>query len=135
MSLIATKMRKLAEAKSRRTPWDWSDRAARARLVGPVRRDPTPHVVIRTPEGKDVTKNATYQNRLYREAKSLRERIPGILLTRTESMKPTGENVRKCMRSEASREGQAIVRRHNDIMMALGAHAQERDSSQFRRGR
>lgn len=126
---------KLAEAKGRRTPWDWENKADRKRLVGPVRRDPTPHVQIVTPDGKDVTHSAYHKNRMYREAKRLRAMIPSILLNRTETMKPTEENVRKCQRTEASQEGQAIVRRHNQIMMALGAHANERDSSHLRRGR
>ena len=136
MRLTETKVKsKLAEAKARRTTWDWENKADRARLVGPVQRDPTPQVRIVTPDGRDVSKSVVHQNRMYREAKALRAQIPGILLNRTETMRPTEENVRKCQRSEGSAQGQAVVRRHNQIMMALGAHANERDSSNLRRGR
>lgn len=133
---MKTKLPSAAEVKRRlgamRKPWDWEK--DKKRLLGPMEK-PTDKTVKIVHEGRDVTGKAVYKNRLYHEAKEIREKLRDVLLTRTETMRPTEENIRKCQRSEGSPEAQRLAARYRECMLAQGAPKDERRSYSFRRWR
>ena len=73
------------------------------------------------------------RNKLYREAKKMREEIRESLCKKDEMMYPTPENVRKFLNTEWRL--QQKIRRYKDYMKAQGAEFKEYDVERLRRGK